>query len=462
MPAELRAWVEAAKWTFAKTYAETWPHEYIVRRSENDAEIVALARHIFAHGTPGRFYTQVRPYHHEAGKVYWSMDDTPESTTLVNRCDASQTYEARLAAGTLPGSSTPTESTERNMSSSLLAHLTASDPQKENLATAALAFIVNQSPSARSALRALIVEAVGNVPAIARVASQRNDTEASRPDLTLLGDGGERVGFVEVKFWAGLTEAQPVEYVRGLAKDPAGILVFLVPDRRTTTLRWELLERLRAAGMIASDAPTASTIVAEGVRVGMVVWSKVMQALEAAVRGDAAASSDVHQLRGLVEQFEGEAFIPLAREDLGDLEVPRRIIALTGLAWEIVDAACAANLLSVKGLKVTARDYGGGRYAKFEQAGCWVGLDHMMWRRTGRSPLWIDFSESDWGRADKLREPLGAWLNADPPRAFKENDSMKVPLLLAVGVEKARMVEDAVRQIRELAALLKGAGLSAV
>ena len=50
----------------------------------------------------GRFYSQVRKYHHEGGKVYWSMDDTPEETNLINRCDEAQTWEARLAAGSLP------------------------------------------------------------------------------------------------------------------------------------------------------------------------------------------------------------------------------------------------------------------------------------------------------------------------------------------------------------------------
>ena len=64
--------------------------------------VLALARHIFEHGTDGRFYSQVRKYHHEGGKVYWFMDPTPESTGLVNRCDEAQTWEARLAAGTLP------------------------------------------------------------------------------------------------------------------------------------------------------------------------------------------------------------------------------------------------------------------------------------------------------------------------------------------------------------------------
>ena len=103
-PEEVCNFVESTRWTFAKTYAATWPHEYVVRTPENAAMILALARHIFEHGTDGRFYSQVRKYHHAGGKVYWSMDSTPKATELINRCDEAQTYEARLAAGTLPKS----------------------------------------------------------------------------------------------------------------------------------------------------------------------------------------------------------------------------------------------------------------------------------------------------------------------------------------------------------------------
>ena len=102
LPAGVRHFVDSATWTFAKTYATTWPHEYIVSKPENAEMLLALARHIFEHGVNGRFYSQVRKYHHEDGKVYWSMDDTPESTTLINRCNDEQTYEARLKNGTLP------------------------------------------------------------------------------------------------------------------------------------------------------------------------------------------------------------------------------------------------------------------------------------------------------------------------------------------------------------------------
>ena len=31
LPLELRQFADTTPWTFAKTYAKTWPHEYIVR-----------------------------------------------------------------------------------------------------------------------------------------------------------------------------------------------------------------------------------------------------------------------------------------------------------------------------------------------------------------------------------------------------------------------------------------------
>jgi hypothetical protein len=111
-PDDVRHFVEATSWRFAKTYAATWPHEYVVRDAENAAMILALAHHIFERGIEGRFFSQIRKYHHEGGKVYWSMDPTPEATTLVNRCDEDQTYDARLAAGTLPHQ-VPTAATQQ-------------------------------------------------------------------------------------------------------------------------------------------------------------------------------------------------------------------------------------------------------------------------------------------------------------------------------------------------------------
>src|SRR4051812_47782635 len=82
-PDEGRSLVEIAPWMFAKTDAATWPHEYVVQNAENAPMILALAGYIFERGTEGCFYSQIRKYHHEDGKVYWSMDPTPEATALI-------------------------------------------------------------------------------------------------------------------------------------------------------------------------------------------------------------------------------------------------------------------------------------------------------------------------------------------------------------------------------------------
>lgn len=56
---DVRTFVETTAWTFAKTYAATWPHEYVVQHAQNASMVLALARHIFKHGVDGRFYQEM-------------------------------------------------------------------------------------------------------------------------------------------------------------------------------------------------------------------------------------------------------------------------------------------------------------------------------------------------------------------------------------------------------------------
>jgi hypothetical protein len=101
-PDDVRQVVESTKWTFARTCAKTWPHEHMIRTPENAARLLTLARHVFAYGVEGHFYSDIRKYRCERGKVYWPMDPTPEANDLINRRGVAQTCEARPAAGTPP------------------------------------------------------------------------------------------------------------------------------------------------------------------------------------------------------------------------------------------------------------------------------------------------------------------------------------------------------------------------
>jgi hypothetical protein len=100
-PPQLEAFIEEQQWTFAKTMPE-WPHEYIVRDRVDEGLFVRLVEHIRAHGHEGHFYQKTIIYYEEAGAVYWTMGAPLAETIIVNRCRTEDTYESRLAAGTLP------------------------------------------------------------------------------------------------------------------------------------------------------------------------------------------------------------------------------------------------------------------------------------------------------------------------------------------------------------------------
>jgi hypothetical protein len=102
LPPELKAFVDDVSWTFAKTYAKTWPHEYIVKERVDADLFLHLVRHIREYGYPGAFYQKPITYFDEDGKVYWTMGAPIEETTIVNRCTKEQSYEYRLEHGTLP------------------------------------------------------------------------------------------------------------------------------------------------------------------------------------------------------------------------------------------------------------------------------------------------------------------------------------------------------------------------
>jgi len=42
LPAELKRFVQEETWIFAKTYATTWPHEYLVKRKVDEQLFVKM------------------------------------------------------------------------------------------------------------------------------------------------------------------------------------------------------------------------------------------------------------------------------------------------------------------------------------------------------------------------------------------------------------------------------------
>ena len=90
---DLTWWLELAptlEWTFAKTYAETAPHHYIVEGRTpglTHEDTVRAARVIHTFGSPGKYYSLTKIYLVSADGKYrwWTEDNLFTDTTLVNR-----------------------------------------------------------------------------------------------------------------------------------------------------------------------------------------------------------------------------------------------------------------------------------------------------------------------------------------------------------------------------------------
>lgn len=100
----LKSFVNEQKWTFAKTYALTWPHEYIVRDRVDEDLFIQLVQHIRTYGYEGNFYSKNITYFDEDGMVYWTMGAPIDETTIINRCKKEESYGYRLKHGNLPES----------------------------------------------------------------------------------------------------------------------------------------------------------------------------------------------------------------------------------------------------------------------------------------------------------------------------------------------------------------------
>jgi len=114
----------------------------------------------------------------------------------------------------------------------------------EDVATDGLAFILNSSDRARSGFMKLLRGIEADLPDLHFRTQQ---TEGSiRPDMWGF-DGLDPRVFVKNKFWAGLTDNQPVSYIEQLsAFTQPTVLLVVVPAAREQTIWRELLSRLDA------------------------------------------------------------------------------------------------------------------------------------------------------------------------------------------------------------------------
>ena len=239
------------------------------------------------------------------------------------------------------------------MNHSLFGHLAYSfSASPENLATEALAYVLYTSDAARQGLAKVLVHAGLGDDHELRFTTQVTGEEGDRPDLVGRDkEGYERV-IIEAKFWAGLTDNQPVQYISRIGSARSGLVLFIAPKARFNSLWPELLRRcetdkLLLSGAIEEHLGTDHTRVRlnESRWLSVISWHQLITILNEACssRNDLDGRMNLEQLRGLCDKMEAEGFLPIRAEELAPT-IPRRVIQFSELATQVVERAIARKI----------------------------------------------------------------------------------------------------------------------
>ncbi len=136
----------------------------------------------------------------------------------------------------------------------LFAHVASRFPgQTENIATESLAYIIGKSKAAKKAFVDYINQIGTEFDPDLCFQTQATGEDKAIPDMVGKDSDGNEILIIESKFWAGLTDNQPVKYIERMPKDQKTAIVFLAPKLRFPTLWHELLRRAKEAKLTPKE-----------------------------------------------------------------------------------------------------------------------------------------------------------------------------------------------------------------
>ena len=336
----------------------------------------------------------------------------------------------------------------------------------ENVATRALFHIVTSHVVAHRVLAAMAASIGTPVPADLRFHLQQRDSEHGQPDLVGVDEKGRPILVIEAKFWAGLTEHQPVSYILLLPSDRSGIVLFLAPAERVSALAVQLADRCRSAGHETAPGVGDSSFSVGAHGVGVISWARLLHRMAEVARaeGDDGAVSDIHQMLGLCEHIEDASFIPFKPEEISGLETPRRALDLSRILTGLVGAGVARGLWT-RGRVV----YGNCEVAYAITVGplvAYLQFNASLWRELKLSPIWIGTNlawvEPRVRPVDAAARLKAALAYLGPRYVSRQDGEVYIALEVKPGLGEEELVADLLAQAQTFVQQLQDSGLFAL
>lgn len=358
-----------------------------------------------------------------------------------------------------------TRSVTMPVSMSLLADLCFKfQAHPEVLATEALVLLLKERVLGDSVGRFLTLQ-LGmsrEIPPGLRFEAQDSTTDGGRPDVVGLTSEGRLCLIIEVKFWAALTEKQPIAYLERLRtteSEPCA-LVFVAPAIRQEILWSELTRRIAVSGKPITEvrqlADDLQCALVGNTPLVLTSWRTVLSVMsQAAAAAGGLRTSDIHQLSDLTGRMDTDAFLPLRQEELSS-QIGQRIYQFN----EIVDDVIAA--LVKEGVFSRTRKSGSlgyyGASVLIRNHWLYFEVSYWHWSQYATTPFWLVYAytparSKEWPVLDAAFASLASEV---PPRLLKgrHDEAPMMPLHIPTGVERHDVVASLCRKIRDIAQLL--------
>lgn len=335
--------------------------------------------------------------------------------------------------------------------------------QAENLATEALYYILKNSTPARAGLSRFLGLIDTRLDGELLFKTQVYDEDAAIPDLVGLDEDYNQRCIIESKFWAGLTDNQPVTYFKRLKLDKPSILLFLVPSKRLESIWYEIVDRCKDAGMeINSGNKHGNYIYAnlnENNYIAVVDWITLLTMMETELdsAGDYLLKSDLIQLKGLCHQMDEKAFLPLDSTEISPM-IARRNCNFYEIVNEVIESGKSEGMYSQEGLRSAGGLYYYGHYFQYGDFLYFLNFDVAAWDVWANTPIWIYVYGKKWKDAKeslKVKNALSELESHTHNRLFIDRyGSVEIPLKVELGVDKSQIVKSIKKQIKDINQIL--------
>ena len=300
------------------------------------------------------------------------------------------------------------------MAYSLLAHLFPRiKGSQEDVATYSLSYILEQSNILNETFTKMISSRMHvSLEKTLSYNCQDADSDFGRPDIAGYDAGILKV-LCEAKFYAGLTDNQPVSYLKRLLGTENSGVIFICPRDREITLWDKIVGSAEAAELFGNEIDDFCMDYS-GTRMSILSWNEILaELLRVATERNPEMIGDLRQLEGFCSKVESEAFVPFNEDDFS-IQAARNIDRYYEVVDQIYSILKTHKELSpsTKGLRNSPRWQGYSTYLVMDGKGLSIDYIRKLWKAPTSviTPFWCHIRDIEDGKW-KLTERMSRFLS---------------------------------------------------